>query len=43
MGIAENTRYIVQNSRDTIEFEIFADVDAELIDPLADAGVGRTW
>jgi len=42
-GIAENTRYIVQNSRDTIEFEIFADVDAELIDPLADAGVVRTW
>ena len=42
-GIAENTRYIVENSRDSIEFELFADVDVELIDPLVEQGVVRTW
>ncbi len=42
-GIAENTRYIVDNSRGLLEFELFADVDATVIDPVADAGVSRTW
>lgn len=42
-GIAENTRYIVGHSRDAIEYEIFADVGAELIDLLAEPGVVRTW
>lgn len=42
-GIAENTRYIVGHSRDSIEYEIFADVRADLIDPLVDQGVVRTW
>ncbi len=42
-GIAENTRYIVQNSRGLIDFEIFADVGAELIDVRAEPGVVRTW
>jgi glycosyltransferase involved in cell wall biosynthesis len=42
-GIAENTRYIVGHSRGLIEFEIFADVGVELIDPLVEPGVVRTW
>jgi glycosyltransferase involved in cell wall biosynthesis len=42
-GIAENTRYIVDHSHDVFEFELFADVDAEVIDPLVDLGVSRTW
>jgi glycosyltransferase involved in cell wall biosynthesis len=42
-GIAENTRYIVHNSRQLIDFDIFADVGAELIDSLAEPGVIRTW
>ena len=42
-GIAENTRYIVHNSRHLIDFDIFADVGAELIDPLVEPGVIRTW
>jgi glycosyltransferase involved in cell wall biosynthesis len=42
-GIAENTRYIVGHSRESIEFEIYADVGVELIDPLVEPGVVRTW
>jgi glycosyltransferase involved in cell wall biosynthesis len=42
-GIAENTRYIVEHSRHVFEFDLFADVDAEVIDPLVDLGVSRTW
>ena len=32
-GIAENTRYIVEHSRHVFDFDLFADVDAEVIDP----------
>ena len=42
-GIAENTRYIVGHSRESIDFEIYADVGVELIDPLVEPGVVRTW
>ena len=42
-GIAENSRYIVGHSRGLIDFDIYADVGAELIDPLAEPGVIRTW
>ncbi len=42
-GIAENTRYIVEHSRHAFEIELFADVDAVVIDPVADLGVSRTW
>jgi len=42
-GIAENSRYIVQHSGNSVDYDIFADVDVELIDPRADAGVLRTW
>jgi glycosyltransferase involved in cell wall biosynthesis len=42
-GIAENTRYIVEHSHHVFEFDLFADVDAEVIDPLVDLGVSRTW
>jgi glycosyltransferase involved in cell wall biosynthesis len=42
-GIAENTRYIVGHSRESIDFEIYADVGVELIDPLVESGVVRTW
>ena len=42
-GIAENSRYIVEEAGDDLEFAIFADRDAELIDPTADIGVVRVW
>ncbi len=42
-GIAENTRYIVEHSHHVFEFDLFADVDAEVIDPLVELGVSRTW
>ena len=42
-GIAENSRYIVEHTRDSVAYDIFADVDAEVIDPAAEAGVVRTW
>lgn len=42
-GIAENSRYIVEHLGDTVSVEIFANQRAELIDPVADSGVVRTW
>ena len=42
-GIAENTRYIVDQSRGSLEFDLFADVGAEVIDPLVEPGTVRTW
>ncbi len=42
-GVAENTRNIVENSADSVRFEIFADTQAELIDPSAERGVLRNW
>ncbi|MGD0392252.1 MAG: glycosyltransferase [Acidimicrobiales bacterium] len=42
-GIAENTRYIVEHSRHVFDFDLFADVDATVIDPALDLGVSRTW
>ena len=42
-GIAENSRYIVEHTRDTVVYDIFADVDAEVIDAAAESGVVRTW
>lgn len=42
-GIAENTRYLVEHSRGAIEYELFADVEVEPIDPLAELGVVRAW
>ncbi len=42
-GIAENSRYLVGHCGSKVEFEIFADVDVELLDPLAEMGVVRTW
>jgi glycosyltransferase involved in cell wall biosynthesis len=42
-GIAENTRYILDHSGDVLEFDLFADVDATIIDPAAERGVSRTW
>ncbi len=42
-GIAENTRYLVERSPESVTYELFADRGAELIDPTADAGVVRTW
>ncbi len=42
-GIAENSRYLVEHTRDSVAFDIFADVDVEVIDPAAELGVVRTW
>ena len=42
-GIAENTRYIVEHSRHVFDFDLFADIDATVIDPVVDLGVSRTW
>ena len=38
-GIAENSRYIVEHTRGRVDYDIFADVDAEVIDPAAESGV----
>ena len=42
-GIAENSRYLVEHTRGEVDYDIFADVDVEVIDPTAEAGVVRTW
>ena len=42
-GIAENTRYIVDQSKGSLEFDLFADVGAEVIDPLVEPGTVRAW
>jgi glycosyltransferase involved in cell wall biosynthesis len=42
-GIAENSRYLVEHTRGEVAFDIFADVDVEVIDPSAERGVVRTW
>ncbi len=42
-GIAENTRYVVAHAGDSIDYEIFAEVGIEPLDPLAEPGVIRTW
>jgi glycosyltransferase involved in cell wall biosynthesis len=42
-GIAENTRYIVDQSKGSVEFDLFADVGAHVIDPLVEPGTVRTW
>lgn len=42
-GIAENTRYIVDQSRGSLEFDLFADVGAQVIDPLVEPGTVRAW
>jgi glycosyltransferase involved in cell wall biosynthesis len=42
-GVAENTRNIVDNAGGSISFEIFADMEAEIVDPESDRGVVRKW
>ncbi len=42
-GIAENTRYLVEHSRGLVDYELFADVEVQPIDPLVEFGVVRTW
>jgi glycosyltransferase involved in cell wall biosynthesis len=42
-GVAENTRNIVENAADSVDFEIFADTQAETIDPGQERGVLRNW
>jgi glycosyltransferase involved in cell wall biosynthesis len=42
-GIAENSRYLVEHTRGEVDYDIFADVDVEVIDPMAEFGVVRTW
>lgn len=42
-GIAEYSRYIMDHARGRAEFEVFADVDVEVVDPKAELGVSRTW
>ena len=42
-GIAENSRYIAEHIGDGVDFDIFADVDVEVIDPGAERGVVRAW
>ena len=42
-GIAENSRYLVEHTRGDVDYDIFADVDVDVIDPSAERGVVRTW
>ncbi|MGO9343045.1 MAG: glycosyltransferase [Acidimicrobiales bacterium] len=42
-GVAENTRNIVENAAGSVNFEIFADTQAETIDPEQERGVVRSW
>ncbi len=42
-GIAENSRYLVEQAPDGVRYELFADRAAGVLDPLADIGVSRTW
>jgi glycosyltransferase involved in cell wall biosynthesis len=42
-GIAENSRYIAEHIGDGVDFDIFADVDVDVLDPGAEHGVVRTW
>ncbi len=42
-GIAENSRYIAEHIGDGVDFDIFADVDVEVIDPGAEHHVVRAW
>jgi glycosyltransferase involved in cell wall biosynthesis len=42
-GIAENSRYLVEGLSRSADVEVFADVDVEILDPLAERGVVRTW
>jgi glycosyltransferase involved in cell wall biosynthesis len=42
-GIAENSRYIAEHIGDGVDFDIFADVDVEVIDPAGELGVVRAW
>ena len=42
-GIAENSRYLVEHTQGEVAYDIFADVDVEVIDPSAERGVVRTW
>jgi glycosyltransferase involved in cell wall biosynthesis len=42
-GVAENTRNIVENSDGVVTFEIFADKEAQIVDPSMENGVTRAW
>lgn len=42
-GIAEYTRYILEHARGAVDYELFSEVDVELLDPLAEIGVVRAW
>ncbi|MGI8492831.1 MAG: glycosyltransferase family 4 protein [Acidimicrobiales bacterium] len=42
-GIAENTRYIVEHSRDRMQIEVLANSGVEILDPSEELGVIRCW
>jgi glycosyltransferase involved in cell wall biosynthesis len=42
-GIAENSRYLIDHLEPWVGFDIFANVDVDVIDPQAEHGVIRTW
>jgi glycosyltransferase involved in cell wall biosynthesis len=42
-GVAEYTRFIVDNASDTVLFEIFANREEPIIDPANEVGVVRAW
>ena len=42
-GIAENTRYIVEGLQDDFEIELHADRRDDVVDPVIDESVTRTW
>jgi glycosyltransferase involved in cell wall biosynthesis len=42
-GVAENTRNIIENSDGLVAFEIFADKEAQIVDPVMEQGVTRAW
>ncbi len=42
-GIAENSRYLIDHLEPKLGFDIFANVDVDVLDPQAEHGVVRTW
>jgi glycosyltransferase involved in cell wall biosynthesis len=42
-GVAEYSRYIVEQGRGTIAFELFADKVADIVDLVSELGVTRCW
>ncbi len=42
-GVAENTRNIIDRAEAQVAFDLFANIDPEIIDPSRELGVHRSW